>query len=129
MDTTELHLELVADGLHLIHVLAELGKLDVHGGSESGTEVGGARGDVTEMLVVSELSLLLDGGASSAESVEDGLDVGTVLHGDDSELILLVDPDDERLGLVVEDTSAGRPVSVEVASLEESVTLPIKFKN
>jgi len=47
------------------------------------------------------------------------------LHGDDSELILLVDPDQESLGVVVEDTSARWPVSVEVASLKESVTLPI----
>ena len=78
---------------------------------------------------MSELSNLRDGGAGSAESIEDGLDVSTVLHGDDSELILLVDPDDESLGLVVEDTSARRPVSVEVASLKESIALPIKFKN
>jgi hypothetical protein len=123
VDTTGLALVLVADLVELLHLLAELGQLDVHGGSESGTKVGRARGDVTEMIVVSELGNTLDGRAGSAESVEDGLDVSTVLHGDDSELILLVDPDDERLGLVVEDTSARRPVSVEVASLEESVAL------
>lgn len=129
VDTTGLALILVADLVELIHVLAELGKLDVHGGSESSTKVGGAGGDVTEMVVVSELGNTLNGLAGSAESVEDSLDVSTVLHGDDSELILLVDPDDESLGGVVEDTSARRPVSVEVASLEESVALPIKFKN
>ena len=129
VDTTELNVELGTDGLHLFHVLAELGKLDVHGGSESGTKVGRAGSDVTEMVVVGELGLLLDGSAGSAESVEDSLDVGTVLHRDDSKLILLVDPDDESLGVVVEDTSARRPVSVEVASLKESITLPIKFKN
>merc|ERR1719223_1206255 len=75
------------------------------------------------MLILGELADSLDGLAGSAESVEDTLDVGTVLHGDDSKLILLVDPDDERLGGVVENTSARRPVSVEVASLEESIAL------
>ena len=129
VDTTELHVVLSADVLHLGHVLAELGQLDVHGGSESGTKVGRAGGDVTEMVITRELGDLLDGAGSSAESVEDGLDVGTVLHRDDSKLILLVDPDDESLGVVVEDTSARRPVSVEVASLKESIALPIKFKN
>jgi len=47
------------------------------------------------------------------------------LHGDDSELILLVDPDQESLSIVVEDSSAGWPVSVKVASSQESVSLPI----
>jgi hypothetical protein len=46
------------------------------------------------------------------------------LHGDDTELILLVDPDEESLGVVVEDTTALGPVAVESASLEEAVTLP-----
>jgi hypothetical protein len=50
------------------------------------------------------------------------------LHGDDSELVLLVDPDEESLGVVVEDASAGWPVSVEVAGLEESVALPTELK-
>jgi hypothetical protein len=38
-------------------------------------------------------------------------------------LIFFVDPDEESLGIVVEDTSARWPVSVEVAGLEESVSL------
>ena len=124
VDTSDLDEVLVSDGVELVLVVHELGELDVDGGSEGGTEVGGARGDVTEMLVLGELALLLNGLSGSAESVEDLLDASTLLHGDDSELILLVDPDKEGLGFVVEDTSARRPVSVEVASLEESVTLP-----
>ena len=60
---------------------------------------------------------------SSAESLEDGLDVSSWLHRDDSQLILLVDPDEEGLLVVVEDASAFWPVSVEVAGIEEAVTL------
>jgi hypothetical protein len=49
------------------------------------------------------------------------------LHGDDSELVLLVDPDEEGLGVVVEDASAAWPVTVEVAGLKESIALPVEL--
>jgi len=60
----------------------------------------------------------------SAESLEDSSNVSSLLHGDNSQLVLLVDPDQESLGVVVENTSSRWPVSVEIASLQESVTLP-----
>jgi len=76
------------------------------------------------MVVMSKLNIsCLEMSNSSAESVEDLDDTGVLLHGDDSELILLVNPDQESLGVVVEDSSSGRPVSVEVASSQESVSL------
>merc|ERR1712166_809495 len=65
--------------------------------------------DETEMLGVHEVTSvsgedLLDGGSGVAESLEDGVDVVTLLHGDDSGVILFVNPNEEVLGLVVEDT-------------------------
>ena len=75
------------------------------------------------MLVVCELQNGFDVSSGSAESVEDLLDASTWLHGDDSQLIFLVNPDQERLCIIVEDTSSWWPVSVEVACLQESVTL------
>jgi len=75
------------------------------------------------MVISGEFSNFLDGRCSSAKSVEDLGDTSTLLHGDDSELILFVNPDEESLGIVVEDTSALWPVSVKVASSQESVTL------
>ena len=77
------------------------------------------------MLIVGELAYGLDVSSGSAESVENFEDTRSLLHGDDSELILLIDPDEESLVVVVEDTSARWPVSVEVASGQESVALPI----
>jgi len=50
------------------------------------------------------------------------------LHGDDSKLILLIDPHEEGLGIIMEDTSSVWPVSVEVASSKESISLPIVIK-
>jgi len=51
------------------------------------------------------------------------MNVSTILHGDDSELIFFVDPDEEGLVIVVVDTSTRWPVSVEIASGKESITL------
>jgi len=38
---------------------------------------------------------------STAKPLKDGLDVSALLHGDDSHLILLVQPDEKRLVVVV----------------------------
>ena len=129
VDTSDLHKVLVGDFVELRLLLHELWKLDVYGSSESGTQVGWARGDVTKMLVVRELADSFDMSSGSAESVEDLEDTSSWLHGNDSKLILLIDPDEESLGVVVEDSSAGWPVSVEVASGQESVSLPILIKS
>jgi len=75
------------------------------------------------MVISGEFSNFLDGRCSSAKSVEDLGDTSTLLHGDDSELILFVNPDEESLGIVVEDTSSAWPVSVKVACLKESISL------
>jgi hypothetical protein len=61
----------------------------------------------------------------SAESIENFKNSGTILHGNNSELIFFIDPDEESLGFVMEDTSTGWPVSVEIASSKESISLSI----
>ena len=60
--------------------------------------------------------------SSRSQSPEYCSDIGAVLHRNDSELIFLIDPDEEGLLVVVEDTSAFGPVSVEATSFQESVT-------
>ena len=124
VDTTDLDVVLISDLLESFLVGGELWKLDVDGSSECGTEVGWAGGDVSEVIGVGELGDLLDGGGGSGETVEDGTDVSTLLHGDDSELVLFVDPDEEGLLIVVEDSSAIWPVTVETAGGEVLITLP-----
>ena len=126
MAATDLHVVLVSDALEARPVLHEVREVDVDGGAHGGTEVGRARGDVAEVLVVRELGDSLDVLGSTAEALEDGTDVGTLLHGDDTELIFFVDPDEESLLSVVEDTSALGPVAVQATGLKETVTLPSK---
>ena len=128
--TSDLDVVLCGDGLELVLLVAEPGELDVDGSAETGSEVGGAGGDVAEVVVVSELSLPLNASNTSGKSLEDLTDVRARLHGDDSELIFLVDPHKEGLVLVVEDTSSLGPFSLEegrlkilVVTLEEEVVL------
>ena len=121
---TDLDVVLVSDSLELVPVLHELLQADVDRSTEGCTEVSRARCDITEMAVVSELGSSLDSGSGTAETLEDGTDVGTLLHGDDTELILLINPDEEGLGVIVEDTSALGPVAVETAGIEEAIALP-----
>ena len=77
------------------------------------------------MAIVSEFADGLDVSGGSGESIENFSDSSSCLHGDDSELIFFINPNEESLGLVVEDTSTGWPVSVQVACFKESVSLPI----
>ena len=69
-----------------------------------------------------KLSYLLNLCGSSSKSREDGSNIGTLLHGNDSELILFVDPDEECLLIVVEDASSFRPVSVETNCFKEAIS-------
>jgi hypothetical protein len=75
------------------------------------------------MVIMGELSNLLDAGSRIGQSCEDGTNISTILHGNDAELILFVDPAKEGLGIVVEDATAGGPVTVETAGLEEAIAL------
>jgi len=75
------------------------------------------------MLVVGESSNTLDLTTGDGKSAENSTDISARLHRNDSKLILLIDPDEESLLIVVEDASALGPVSVKVASFEETITL------
>ena len=74
------------------------------------------------MLIVSKAGLLLDLCSSDGESLEDLTDVGTLLHGDDTKLVLLIHPDEEGLCVVVEDTTSLGPVVLETARFKILVT-------
>lgn len=65
VSTTNLNVVLSSDSLELFLFVSELGELDVDRGTETGTEVGGARGDVAEVVIVSKLGLLLNASNTS----------------------------------------------------------------
>jgi len=126
---TGLDSELLAPGLELVNaLLGPSGEVDVDGGPHASAQVGGAGVDVAELLgqleVLARLSLdaVTDSLDATGEPLKDTLDVTALLHGDDPGLILLIDPDKEGLGLVVEDATALGPVTLHTSNLQVGVT-------
>merc|ERR1719490_210391 len=121
--STGLQVKLLATSLELGNaVLGPSRQINVDGSPHASTKVGGARVDVTEFLAKAEVlaRLLLDRVLDSLDTLgkpgEDLLHISSLLHGDDAELILLVDPDEESLLLVVEDATTLRPVTLHTSN-------------
>ena len=123
MDTTDLHMVLVGNLLESVLISGKLWELDMDGSTHRGAEVGWARGDVTQMIGMGELGDFLDSGGGTGKTIKDCSDITTRLHGDYSEMILFIDPDEEGLIVVVEDSSARWPVTVQTASGKVLVSL------
>lgn len=75
------------------------------------------------MIIIRELSNLLDEACSFGESFENLSDVGAWLHRNDSQLVFFVYPSQESLVIIMEDTSVLWPLSVETTSVKESIPL------
>jgi len=99
-------------------LLGPSGEVNVDRGAHTGAQVGGARVEVSIDRVEHEfasrfgLDRLSDSIDTAGKTVEDTLDITALLHGDDTELILLIDPDEEGLGRVVEDTTTLGPFTL-----------------
>jgi len=115
MDTSDLDVIFISNGLMHFWVSHEFWEVDVNGSSKTGSKVGWAGRDVTKMGVVGELSFLFNKAGSGGESLENSSDIGSLLHGDNSKSIFFVNPDKESLVIVMEDTSTLWPVSLESA--------------
>jgi hypothetical protein len=74
------------------------------------------------MFIMSEFAKFFNLRCSSAKSIENFLNGCTWLHGNNSKLIFLIDPDQESLVIIMENTSSLRPVSVKVACFKESIS-------
>merc|ERR1712058_190289 len=80
------------------------------------------------MLVQHEVmtGFLLDGILhsldTSCQSVKHLLDISALLHGDDPQLVLFVDPGQESLVLVVENSTTLRPIPLHASNLEVGIT-------
>jgi len=127
--STGLDGKLLASGLELVNgFLGPSGKVIVDGGSHACSKIGWAGVDVSvllgESVVLARLSL--DGISNSLDSTgktsEDSLDVSSLLHGDDTGLILLIDPHKEGLGVIVEDSTALGPVTLHTSNGQVSVS-------
>ena len=127
--TTGLKSENLAPGLEGGEtLLVPSGEVNVDGGAHAGAQVGGAGVDVAELGAEEEflaglgLDGVTDGLDTAGKTLEDAQDIAAALHGDDTELILLVDPDQEGLGVVVEDATALGPVALHTGDLQVRVS-------
>ena len=71
---------------------------------------------------MSKAGNLLNLGRGRGKASKDSSDIGTLLHRDDAELVLFVDPDEECLLIVVEDSSSLGPVAIQATSFEEAIS-------
>jgi len=127
--STGLDGQLLAPGLECLQaLLGPAWQVNVDRGPHASAQVGWAGVDVAklggDLEVLARLSLdrVLHSLDATCQSLKDALDVTTLLHGDDAELILLVDPDKEGLGVVVEDATALGPVALHTGNLQVGIT-------
>ena len=129
LGATGLDSELLAPGLELVHGLGgPSGEVHVDGGPHASAQVGGAGVDVSVLLGAGVVlaSLGLDGISDSLDAAgktgKDTLDISSLLHGDDAGLVLLVDPHQEGLGGIVEDSTALGPVTLHTSNSQVAVS-------
>merc|ERR1719270_2218497 len=79
----------------------------------------GIKAEVLSRFFLDRVSHSLD---TSSKSLKNTLDIPTLLHGDDSKLILFIDPNEEGLGSIVEDTTTLRPVSLHTSNSKLSIS-------
>merc|ERR1719402_2009374 len=128
--STGLQVKLLATSLEPVNtgLFGPALKVNMNGCPHTSAEVGWAGVDVAVLLVQTEVlsRLLLDGLLNSLDTLgkpgEALLHISSLLHGDDAELILLVDPDEEGLLPVVEDATTLRPVALHTSHLQVPVS-------
>ena len=74
------------------------------------------------MWVLGKLRNLLNFFEGTVKSIENLPNVGSWLHRDDSELILLIDPSKECLFIIVIDTSVLWPVPIQSTGIKEPIS-------
>jgi len=128
--STGLDIEFFTASLELVNrLLGPSGEINVDGSTHASSKVGWAGVDVSVLLRESIFlaRLSLDGSLNSCDSTgktfKDTLDITSLFHGDDTGLILLIDPQKEGLGFIVEDTTALGPVTLHTSNSQVTVTI------
>merc|ERR1712008_192800 len=100
--STGLETHAIASGLQSVNgVLSPAGEVNVDRSTHTSSQVGWARVDITEfggdLEIIARLSLdgFTDSCDTQGKTLDNALDIIPLLHGDDTELILLIDPDQE----------------------------------
>jgi len=123
--SSRLDLELLAPLLeHIETFLGVAGQVNVNTRTHTCAQVGGTGVDVAVLGIQHEVSarLFLDAVLysfdSSGKAVKNATHISTLLHGNNPQLILLVDPGEESFFLIMKDSSSLRPISFHACSDE-----------
>jgi len=97
-------------------------------GSHTSSKVSGTRMNVSIFGIQTEVpvSFLFDRVLNCLDSpckpFKDSLDIPTLFHWNDSQLVFLIDPDQESFGIIVEDSSPLRPIPLHSSHSQISVS-------
>merc|ERR1719150_3438560 len=111
MGTTGLDSKFLTASLKFVNrFLGPAREVNVNRGTHTSSKVGGARVDESILLRKSKVLATF------------ALDISSLLHGDDSHLIFFIDPEREGLGIIVEDTTTFRPVTLHTSNSKVAVS-------
>lgn len=117
-----LKIELGGSSIQLRLVRSQLGKLDVNRCSDGCSQVSWAEGEVAKPVTTGKGYLLFNLSDSVDHAPVNAAQVTALLHGDDSQVIFFVHPDQECLVIIVVNTTSSWPVAACVRSLKETVS-------
>jgi len=127
--STRLNSKLLASNLELVNsLLGPSRKINMDRGSHTSAKIGGAGVDVSVLLRVGivfarfSLDRFLNSLDTTGKTAENSLDITSLLHGDNSGLIFLVDPEKEGLGVIVEDSTTLGPVTLHTSNSQVTVS-------
>jgi len=127
--STGLQVKLLTSCLQGINtMLSPTWKVNMDRCSHTSSKIGWAGVDVAVLRVKAEVlaRLLLDRVSNSLDtlgkSFKDSSDITSHLHGNDTELIFFIDPDEEGLLVIMEDTTTLRPVSFHTSNSQVPIT-------
>merc|ERR1712154_339694 len=119
MGTTGLDSKFLTASLKFVNrFLGPARGVSVNRGTHTSSKVGGARVDESillrksKVLAAFSLDRVSDSLDTTSKTLKDTLDISSLLHGDNSHLIFFIDPEKEGLGIIVEDTTTLRPVTL-----------------
>ena len=115
-------MEFITDLLE-VRMFTGVWNFHVHTSSHSSAQISRARGEITTRLIVLKANLLVELVDGVTQALEHRFDVTSFLHADDSEVILLINPHQERFIVVVEDSSTLRPHLIDAGSFQKAVPL------
>jgi len=127
--STGLDCKFFTASLELVNrLLGPAREVNMDGGTHTSSKIGWAGVDESvlfrqsKVLATFSLDRVSNSLDTTSKTSKDTLDISSLLHGDDSHLILFIHPEKEGLGSIVEDSTALGPVTLHTSNSQVSVS-------